>query len=107
MTEYMCSRCRGKFPFGQIRYDRSHHIVCKDCLGVQEADDKRKQQMTARDFEKLNYICVRCRYKFSITRGARQALKCPYCAGTQLMQVKKYKDENDLISESLDERFDE
>lgn len=105
-VDYQCSRCKEKFPFGQIRYDRNQKIVCLKCLGILEKERQRKDQMSAADFIKLNFICMNCRFKFSVTKGSRQALKCPYCNNTQLMQVKKYKDENDLITESMDERFD-
>ncbi len=106
MQDYLCSRCREKFTFEQIRYDRSHKIVCKGCLGILEKEEEQKDRMGAKDYEKIRFICMDCRFKFSIRRGSRQALKCPYCNKTALMQVKKYKDENDLISESMHERFD-
>ena len=106
MEHYLCARCREKFPFEQIRYDRNHKIVCKGCLDVLEKEEQRKNLMSARDYEKVRFICMECRFKFSVKRGSAQALKCPYCNKTRLMQVKKYKDENDLIGEAMDPRFD-
>ena len=106
MEDYLCTRCREKFSFEQIRYDRNHKIVCKGCLGILDQEEKRKGLMRARDFEKIRLICMDCRFKFSVKRGSQQAIKCPYCNKTHLMLVKKYKDENDLIKESMHERFD-
>ncbi len=105
-ADYQCTRCKAKVPFNQVRYDRSQKLVCFTCLGILEKEEKRKEQMRAADFAKVHFICMNCRFKFSITKGSRQKLQCPYCQKTQLMQVKKYKDENDLISESMDEKFD-
>jgi LSD1 subclass zinc finger protein len=105
-VEYQCTRCKGKFPFNQIRYDRNQKLVCFTCLGILEKEQQQKDRMSAQDFVKLHFICMNCRFKFSFTKGSQKKLKCPYCNGTQLMQVKKYKDENDLIQESMDERFD-
>jgi transposase-like protein len=57
------------------------------------------------DQELLRFICVSCRFKFSVKKGSPKALKCPYCGKTKLMSVKKYKDENDLIKDSMNPRF--
>jgi LSD1 subclass zinc finger protein len=105
-SEYLCTRCKAKTPFNQVRYDKNQKLVCFTCLGFLEKEEKRKERMSASDYAKLHFICMKCRYKFSFTKGSRRAVGCPYCQSTQLMQVKKYKDENDLISESMDERFD-
>jgi len=106
MPEYLCTRCREKFLFEQIRYDRNNKLVCKGCLGILEKEEEQKERMKAKDFEKVNFICLSCRFKFSIRKNTQQRLKCPYCNKTQLMHVKKYKTEDDLIGESADERFD-
>jgi len=105
-AEYICTRCKSRVPFNQVRYDRNQKLVCFSCLGILEKEHKKEDQLRAADFAKIHLICMKCRYKFSITKGSRQKVQCPYCNGTQLMQVKKYKDENDLINESMDERFD-
>lgn len=105
-AEYQCTRCKEKVPFNQVRYDRSQKLVCFKCLGILEKEAKAQDRLSAADFVKLSFFCMKCRYKFSFTKGSQKALKCPYCNGTQLMQVKKYKTENDLITESMDERFD-
>jgi DNA-directed RNA polymerase subunit RPC12/RpoP len=105
-AQYQCTRCKAKMPFSQVRYDRNQKLVCYTCLGILEKEQQAKDRMSAQDFAKVNFICMKCRFKFSFTKGSHRKLACPYCQGTQLMQVKKYKDENDLISESMDERFD-
>ncbi len=104
--DYQCTRCKEKVPFNQIRYDKNQKIVCLKCLGILQKEEKRKEQLSAADYIKVHFICMKCRFKFSVTRGAIRKVQCPYCQGTQLMHVKKYKDENDLITEAMDERFD-
>ena len=106
MPDYLCTRWREKFPFEQIRYDRNNKLVCKGCLGILEKEEAKKERMNAQDFAKIHFICLNCRFKFSIRRNAQQKLKCPYCNKTALMHVKKYKNEDDLINEAMDERFD-
>ena len=60
----------------------------------------------AEEGEAIKFICVSCRFKFSVKKGSQKTIKCPYCGKTRLMLVKKYKDENDLIKDSSDPRFD-
>lgn len=101
---YTCSRCRNEFNFDNIKYDESHSLVCLDCLskGQQLSNQKSKPE----EQQAINFICVSCRFKFSVKKGSARALKCPYCSKTKLMIVKKYKDEDDLIKDSMNPRFD-
>lgn len=102
---YSCSRCSRKFGVENVRYDSKGRLVCLACLGKVE---QRMESLIAKkeDAGIINFICMRCRYKFRIRKGAQQKFACPYCGRTELMQVKKYKDENDLIHESSNPRFD-
>ncbi|MBI2657015.1 hypothetical protein HYX03_04710, partial [Candidatus Woesearchaeota archaeon] len=54
----------------------------------------------------IKFICVSCRFKFNVKKGSPKEIKCPFCGKTKLMLVKRYKDENDLINDSMDPRFD-
>ncbi len=105
---YKCTRCKKEFNFSNIKYDENHKLICVGCLDkITKLERKEKLQFEkAEDNEPVRFICAHCRYKFSIKKGSQQAIKCPYCARTKLMIVKKYKDENDLISDSMDHRFD-
>ena len=105
---YTCSRCKKEFNFDNIRYDRDHSLMCVGCLGKRDKLEKKEKLSVeeSKEQESIKFICTSCRFKFSIKKGSPKALKCPYCGKTKLMLVKKYKDENDLITESLDERFD-
>lgn len=104
---YTCSRCRKEFNFSNIKYDEDRSLICVECLG-------KKQQLSKKNvaFEKpsehgsVDFICLGCRFKFSVKKGSPKAVKCPYCAKTKLMIVKKYKDEDDLIKDSMNPRFD-
>ena len=104
---YTCSRCRKEFNFDNIKYDENHNLICLECMQKTEKLSKKKVELEkAEEQEVINFICVSCRFKFSVKKGSQKAIKCPYCSKTKLMIVKKYKDENDLIKDSTDPRFD-
>ena len=105
---YTCTRCRREFNFDNIKYDSNNKLICVECLEKQEKIQKKEKLSLekAEEGEAVNFICVSCRFKFSVKKGSPKAVKCPYCSKTKLMLVKKYKDENDLIKDSSDPRFD-
>ena len=104
---YTCTRCKKEFNFNNIKYDEDKKLICTGCL-------EKRQKLERKDLtlgksekqEPVNFICVSCRFKFSIKKGSPKEPKCPYCGKTKIMLVKKYKDENDLIMDSMDSRFD-
>ena len=102
---YICSRCRKKFDINGIRYDSKRKIVCLSCLGKTESEDIKK--IRERDDPLiLSFICIRCRFKFRVKKGSQKKISCPYCGRLELMQVKKYKDEDDLIKDSSNSKYD-
>ena len=105
---YTCSRCKREFNFGNVKYDENNKLICLECLEKQKKIQKKEKLALekAEEGQSVNFICVSCRFKFSVRKGSAKALKCPYCSKTKLMLVKKYKDENDLIKDSSDSRFD-
>ena len=102
----MCSRCKKEFNFNSIKYDEDKKLICHECLEKKQKLDEKYEAEKPDDNKPVNYICLSCRFKFSIKKGSAKALKCPFCSKTKLMVVKKYKDENDLINDSMDRRFD-
>lgn len=105
---YTCTRCRREVDFDNIKYDENNKLICVECLGKQQKIE-RKEKLSlekAEEGEAVNFICVSCRFKFSVRKGAQKDIKCPYCGKTRLMLVKRYKDEDDLIKDSMDPRFD-
>ena len=107
-TMYTCTRCRREFGFENIKYDENNKLLCLECLEKQHKIEKKEKLRLekAEEGEEIQFICASCRFKFSIKKGSAKAVKCPYCSKTKLMVVKKYKDENDLIRDSADPRFD-
>lgn len=104
---YTCSRCKKEFNFNNIKYDEDKSLICTDCLSKkQKLVKKELVSEKPEEQEEINFICVSCRFKFSVKKGSPKVLKCPYCSKTKIMIVKKYKDENDLIKDSMDKRFD-
>ena len=103
---YACSRCRKEFNFSNIKYDEKGSLICLECLNKSQHLKKLKLKSEKPEGqEALKFICVSCRFKFSVKKGSSKALKCPYCCKTKLMIVKKYKDEDDLIKDSMDSKF--
>ena len=105
---YTCTRCKREFNFDNIKYDKNNRLICVECLQKQEKIEKKEklQLEKAEEGKPVNFICVSCRFKFSVRKGSPKVVKCPYCGKTKLMLVKKYKDEDDLIKDSMDARFD-
>ena len=105
---YTCSRCRREVDFDNIKYDSNNKLICIECLEKQRKIEKKEKLSVekAEEGEALDFICVGCRFKFSVRKGSQKEAKCPYCGKTKLMLVKKYKNENDLIKDSMDPRFD-
>ena len=105
---YTCTRCRRDFNFDNIRYDSDNKLICTECLEKQQKIEKKEKLSLekADEGESINFICADCRFKFSVKKGSPKAIKCPYCGKRRLMLVKKYKDENDLIKDASDPRFD-
>ena len=103
---YLCSRCRNKFDLSNVRYDNRGNLTCLSCLGKMDQGAKFKMETTSSNPNYLKYICGHCRFKFTMRLDSPRRRFCPYCGKTNLVQVKKYKDENDLIKESSNSRFD-
>ena len=107
-TMYTCTRCKRDFDFDNIKYDENNKLVCIECLEKQQKIEKKEKLHLekAEEVEEIKFICASCRFKFSVKKGSQKVVKCPYCGKTRLMIVKHYKDENDLIKDSMDPRFD-
>jgi|SRR3989338_2121812 len=104
---YTCWRCRKEFNFSSIKYDEDRKLVCVECLEkITKLKQKEAPHEEPEEHGEINFICASCRFKFSIKKGSQKSIKCPYCSKTKLMIVKRYKDEDDLIKDSMDTRFD-
>ena len=109
---YSCSKCKKEFDFKNIKYDADRSLICLQCLEKKQRLE-RKELNSAKsevqegdeDQKSVKFICVSCRFKFEIKKGSQKAKKCPYCSKTKLMMVKRYKDEDDLIKDATDPRF--
>ena len=79
---YRCSRCKKEFNFDNIKYDSDNRLICVECLGKQKAIEKKEKLKLekAEEGEAINFICVSCRFKFSVRKGSPKAVKCPYCS---------------------------
>ena len=103
---YLCSRCRSKFDLSNVRYDNRGNLACLSCLGKSDVNTRFRMIAESQSPPYLNFICAHCRFKFTMRKDSPRKPVCPYCGKTNLMQIKKYKDENDLIREASDSRFE-
>lgn len=89
-TLYMCSTCKGKFEFENIRYSNDgQRIVCKDCYNRVGKDQKKETKVVPQKErlpDSIKLVCMNCRYKFSLKRKSAIRVICPYCGGNQLMK---------------------
>ena len=102
---YTCVRCRNRFDLTNVRYDNRGNITCISCLGKIDLSTRFKMIDQSGNINYLRFICGGCRFKFTIRSDSTRKRICPYCGRTNVMQIKKYKDENDLIKEASDSKF--
>jgi len=95
-SQYTCCICKGNFPFDGIRYGPDgKKIVCIGCFNkvamkqgaknLQPAKQKEEVSAIPEKTKTINYICVSCRYKFSLKPDSRIPLRCPYCSKEDIM----------------------
>lgn len=90
---YECSICKDKFKFGKMRYSNNgRRLLCLDCYkrALKKENEKMVKLVTEPKINKfgeaVKVICIDCRYKFSIRKGSKVNLKCPYCGKDKLMK---------------------
>ena len=84
---YICNVCNKKFPFENIRYSiDGKRILCIDCYNkVAEKQEKKKETYSAvKEPESVKLVCLDCKYHFSIKKGSKVKLRCPYCSNSNL-----------------------
>ena len=90
-SSYICTICKGKFQFGDIRYSSDgKRIVCRGCYDKVKKDDnikkKKGEPKGTKKSDATKLICIDCRYKFSWSKASRINLVCPYCGSKRLMR---------------------
>lgn len=96
-ASYMCCTCKGKFGFEEIRYSNDgKRIVCKSCYDRFIKTAKKEEGIPVKNVlsDSRKFICVNCKYKFSLKRKPAGRVMCPYCGGNQLMK-------DDITAEKL------
>lgn len=85
---YMCSLCRGKFQFENIRYSKDgKNIVCVTCYSSFPKRDNNKSKKYIAVYpksENIKLVCLDCNYHFSLKKKSRVHIRCPYCSGIRL-----------------------
>ncbi|MBU0628662.1 MAG: hypothetical protein KKC75_05700 [Nanoarchaeota archaeon] len=95
---YICNVCNKRFPFENIRYSiDGKRILCIVCHNkVMEKQEKKKQAYSAakEPLDSIKLVCLDCKYHFSIRKGSKVKLRCPYCSNSNLSK-------DDLTAEKL------
>lgn len=86
---YICNVCGKKFPFENIRYSiDGKRILCIGCHNkVMESKEKKravKFSAAKEPSDSIKIVCLDCKYHFSIRKGSKVRLRCPYCGNNRL-----------------------
>jgi hypothetical protein len=118
----ICKKCRQKIPLDRVRYDQNgRDLICLDCYdklqwamkkaGFAERKDpspsvrltppkEKPVQKPKAQVDKQKYICMNCRYKFSLRKDGEHVKRCPYCGKDNLEEdnfnIHKLIEESDL-----------
>lgn len=124
-TIYECVKCKGKFELKDIRYNTDKKIVCLNCLSNIKDNKSKKAEEVKEEIrpelkivnkpykttvvadipditdgtDKIKLICADCRYNFSVKKGVRYKLVCPYCGSNRAVLNNNSADK--LIKESI------
>ena len=85
---YHCTECKGSFPFENIKYGFENNLVCVDCFSK---SNKRSGNLGSgfgaykNDSNIIKFICIDCRYHFSLKKDSKISRICPYCGKNKLM----------------------
>jgi DNA-directed RNA polymerase subunit RPC12/RpoP len=86
-SAYLCTSCKRKYPFGEIRYaSDGKRIVCKSCFSTDKGMPAKSSTRKNTESDRVKVICSDCRYKFVIHKGTKVSVRCPYCSGAKLVR---------------------
>jgi len=91
IREIVCKSCKESVPIDNVRYTHGQKdLVCRPCFDkYQEINQIHGNPASANvRVERINYICGRCRYKFSRKKNSRINLACPYCDHKEILPDK-------------------
>ena len=73
---YTCSRCKKEFNFNNVKYDETKNLICVDCLKKKQKLEKKEKLKSEKPEgqEPINFICVSCRFKFSVKKARKKRL---------------------------------
>ncbi len=64
-----------------------------------EKEEKNQSQRSIR------YLCLNCKYSFSIKENSTVARRCPYCGSENIVELKE-KDADEILRESTENIYD-
>lgn len=91
----MCDGCRVSVPIAELRYmpkeKDSTILLCSSCRAKIKKDDKKeaKEEKKMQPLPELDYICIRCNYKFKHSPSSIKDLRCPYCSKSDKIMKDK------------------
>ena len=87
--EITCKKCRQKVHISNVKCNLDGDLICVSCLDNINTKKLEKKQPSTKSKERINYQCLRCRYRFSFGKDSRAALRCPYCDSTNIQRIMK------------------
>ncbi|MBI2135366.1 hypothetical protein HYU09_05215 [Candidatus Woesearchaeota archaeon] len=110
-SKYMCEICKFSFGFDNMAYSSDgKKLICKNCYNIiakrndkPTLEESRIKSSVALQLplsvpDRVNMMCVDCKYKFSLKTGSRIAAVCPYCSKGRLAKYDELTADN-LINE--------
>lgn len=103
--EVTCKRCRQKVHINNVKCSADGELICIPCLDKSKAAQSTDAAKPVKQVHRINYQCLRCRYRFSLSKDSRVALRCPYCNSENVAPLAKDA-AKDIIKESTNDLYD-
>jgi len=103
--EITCKRCRQKVHISNVKCNLDGELICLPCIDKLKTKKIEKTKLTPKSKERINYQCLRCRYRFSFGKKSRAALRCPYCNSEKIQKILK-ESADKLLRKSSDDLYD-
>ena len=72
--EITCKKCRQKVHISNVKCNLDGDLICVSCLDKIKTKKLEKKQPSTKSKERINYQCLRCRYRFSFGKDSRNNL---------------------------------
>lgn len=102
--EITCKRCRQKVHISNVKCDINGDLICIPCIDKLKTK-KLEKKLPTKSTKRTTFQCLRCKYRFSFTKGSRMAQRCPYCDSIKIQRLQKQSADT-LIKKSQEDLYD-